>query len=427
MTSLRVLRTPPAPRRALPALVRAALLVWGLTSNAHADPVRAVLMTHIEDNTPAGTLGTLQARTSYVTNRTALLNMARLCDSLDVQWTLQPDWKFLEAALIYEDATLTSGTGGKNVLRYLAENRGVRIDPHSHENGGYNYTDVAHLLDSLGVGGSTVIGGHIWDPALPQFQEWDRFRRPVRGQRYPGALWRGDQLIGAGTPNHVNDPRVSGMWRPWNRDHYFVDAPDSNMIASGAYGTLVADLAELIAYQRAGIVPAGRLLTWNTNLRPNVLTAPGGLAALADTVLTPLRAWRDSGLVVLTDFHALRDTWLTQYGGEGWMFDAAAAGVLDAAPGVPFRGGVSLAPCAPNPARARTTVRFTLGVPGRVRLGVSDVLGRRVAVLAEGDYAAGTHAVDWAIGPKAPGMYFVTLETLAAPRIRRTTRLLVVR
>ena len=32
---------------------------------------------------------------------------------------------------------------GKNLLRFLKEDRGVVIDPHSHEHRGYNYTDVA--------------------------------------------------------------------------------------------------------------------------------------------------------------------------------------------------------------------------------------------------------------------------------------------
>ena len=114
-------------------------------------------------------------------------------------------------------------TGGINVLRHLRDTLGVRIDPHSHEGGGYNYSDVASLLDRLGVGGSTVIGGHIWDPSLPQFQQWDRFRGPVAGQRYPSAVWRGDILMGSGTPNHVNDPIVSGVWRPRDRSRYFED------------------------------------------------------------------------------------------------------------------------------------------------------------------------------------------------------------
>ena len=112
--------------------------------------------------------------------------MANLALTYGVPWSLQPDWKILQAALLYEDSALMQTTNDKNFLRYLKEDLGVVIDPHSHEGGGYNYTDVAHLLDSLGVGSTTVIGGHVWDPSLPQFQEWDRFRVPVPGEHYPG-------------------------------------------------------------------------------------------------------------------------------------------------------------------------------------------------------------------------------------------------
>lgn len=148
-----------------------------------APAVQVVLFTHVEDNTPTGVLGTTASRTNYVNIRERLLAMAQLAERYSVSWSLQPDWKILLAAQQYEDASLTGSTGGQNLLRYLRERYHAVIDPHSHESGGYNYTDVAYLLETLGVGGSTVIGGHIWDPALPQFAAWDRFRVPVSGLR----------------------------------------------------------------------------------------------------------------------------------------------------------------------------------------------------------------------------------------------------
>ena len=208
-------------RRWIAKLLLASLCLLPAAARAEPPPVYEVLFTHIEDNTPAGTLGSAQSRQNYLLFRSKLISMANLARDSGVPWSLQPDWKFLEAALLFEDATLTQNTNNKNLLRYLKEDLAVVIDPHSHENGGYNYTDVAHLLDSLGVGSTTVIGGHIWDPTLPQFQEWDRFRVHVEGEKYPGALWRGDILMGSGTPNHVNDPVVSGVWKPRDRDHYF--------------------------------------------------------------------------------------------------------------------------------------------------------------------------------------------------------------
>lgn len=183
------------------------------------------------------------------------------------------------------------------------------LDPHSHENGGYNYTDVAHLLDLLGVGGSTVLGGHIGDPSLPQFQHWDRFRDPVPGQHYPDALWRGDILIGAGTPNHVNDPLVSGLWRPRDRDHFFEDDPAANIVAVGAWHGDAAGVAELVNLYTNKTVDPSCLLTASWNIKPGDIQAPGGVDTIVQETLIPLVAMRDAGQVVLTDFTTLVSRW----------------------------------------------------------------------------------------------------------------------
>ena len=174
----------------------------GTSSPTLTAPVYVALFTHIEDDTPAGALGTPASRSAYARLRAQLIQMGQMAPQSGVAWSLQPDWKILEAARLYEDAEMTTSTGGMNIFRYLRDTLNVVIDPHSHENGGYNYTDVAYLLELLGVGGSRVIGGHIWDPSLPQFSHWERFRVPVFGVRYPTAVWWGNILMGSGTPGH---------------------------------------------------------------------------------------------------------------------------------------------------------------------------------------------------------------------------------
>lgn len=285
-----------------------------------AVPVHVVLFTHIEDNTPPGMLGSVQSRQAYIGLRSKLIDMAKLAQTHKLQWVLQPDWKILEAALLYEDAQTTMDTGGKNFLRYLRDDLTVVIDPHSHENGGYNYTDVAHLLELLEVGGSTVIGGHIWDPALPQFQQWDRFRSPVSGVKYPSATWRGDILIGAGTPNHVNDPLVSGVWRPKDRNNYFIDDPVGNILAFGAWHDALVGVTELVDLQAKGTVSPDALLTASWNIQPTKLTAVNGLAEVESTILMPIAALRDKGSVVVTDFTTLKQTWTTQFGAKAFLY-----------------------------------------------------------------------------------------------------------
>lgn len=86
-------------------------------------------------------------------------------------------------------------------------------------------------------------------------------------------------------------------------------------------------------------------------------------------------------------------------------------GVFDPAPlgpptPTPLPGGIEVERPSPNPFAERAVVRYALPAEARVRLGVYDALGREVAVLADGERAAGPHmaALDGAGVP--PGVYF---------------------
>jgi hypothetical protein len=288
--------------------------------NATAPPIYVVLFTHIEDNTPGGVLGTVANRNSYLTLRARLITMAETARRYGMTWVLQPDWKFLLAAQLYEDASTTASTGGLNILRYLRDTLGMPIDPHSHEGGGYNYTDVAYLLETLGVGGSTVIGGHVWDPALPQFAHWERFRVPVQGERYPSAFWRGDILMGSGTPNHTNDPIVSGVWRPKDPWSYFEDEPTGNIACVGAFKGDIAGINELVARYKAGQAESSCIQTSTYHVTPSTLGSSSAMTALERDVLTPLASLRSAGQVEVTDFTSVVTAWRTRFNGKACIY-----------------------------------------------------------------------------------------------------------
>lgn len=382
--------------------------------HAQVPPVQVALFTHIEDNTPAGTLGSPQSQQNYLLYRGKLIEMANLAQDSGVPWSLQPDWKILQAALIYEDLTLTETTNDKNFLRYLKEDLGVVIDPHSHENGGYNYTDIAHLLDSLGVGTTTVIGGHIWDPDLPQFQEWDRFRVPVAGERYPWVQWRGDILMGSGTPNHVNDPVVSGVWRPRDRYHYFDHDSTANIAAVGQYKGTIEDIPELIDLYQTGVVSTQFMLTSSYHIKPATITRADGIAAIEDSVITPVVAMRDSGLVMPTDFTSLIQAWQTTFDSRGFVYDADAPSSGIEYEGSPLPASVSFDRSFPNPFVSQTAIQFSVSRATRVRLAIFDVVGREMALLVDEIKQPGRYRVQWEAGGMASGMYFCRLQERAA-------------
>jgi hypothetical protein len=75
----------------------------------------------------------------------------------------------------------------------------------------------------------------------------------------------------------------------------------------------------------------------------------------------------------------------------------------------------------PNPAAGTATVRFDLAAPSTVEVSVYDLLGRRVATLAEGEHPSGAHALPLDAGGLAAGLYLVRLEAGASVLTRRLT------
>ena len=64
----------------------------------------------------------------------------------------------------------------------------------------------------------------------------------------------------------------------------------------------------------------------------------------------------------------------------------------------------------PNPFNASTTIRFDLPLTADVKLDVFDVLGRRVATLADDVYSAGQHNILWNTAGVSSGVYFYRLR-----------------
>ena len=70
---------------------------------------------------------------------------------------------------------------------------------------------------------------------------------------------------------------------------------------------------------------------------------------------------------------------------------------------------MSISGAAPNPFIDHTTIAFTLSRPSRVVMTLSTPRGERIATLADGHYAAGSHRVPASLG-LAAGMYICTLD-----------------
>ncbi|MDX1419289.1 MAG: right-handed parallel beta-helix repeat-containing protein [Rubricoccaceae bacterium] len=104
---------------------------------------------------------------------------------------------------------------------------------------------------------------------------------------------------------------------------------------------------------------------------------------------------------------------------EGEPVAAAAGRAASQLEGLP--GEPTFSAAYPNPFRTSATIGFALPEAQRVRLAVYDVLGREVAVLADGELAAGWHeaVLDGAGLPS--GLYLVRLEAGTVVQTRRLT------
>ena len=73
----------------------------------------------------------------------------------------------------------------------------------------------------------------------------------------------------------------------------------------------------------------------------------------------------------------------------------------------------------PNPFNNRVLISFTLPREDAVKLMVYDILGREVAVLAEGKMNLGAHDYIWQSGNAASGLYFIVLKTSEGEKVRK--------
>jgi murein DD-endopeptidase MepM/ murein hydrolase activator NlpD len=88
--------------------------------------------------------------------------------------------------------------------------------------------------------------------------------------------------------------------------------------------------------------------------------------------------------------------------------------------------GLTLGPCAPNPAGDETMIAFTLPTEARVSVSIYNAAGRLVRRLVDGPAEAGPHALAWDCrdsrgGRVGGGIYFVRLGTPTAIRTATIT------
>jgi hypothetical protein len=135
---------------------------------------------------------------------------------------------------------------------------------------------------------------------------------------------------------------------------------------------------------------------------------------------------------------ALPDTGYTDVAGGLYVYKLAAvdrhdnespfatvtpSGPVGVPPGATSRE-LAFEPPSPNPARAFTTLQYTLPSAAAIRLVIYDVAGRMVREISRGVRAAGVHAERWDLRESdgravSAGLYFATIEVEGRTMVRR--------
>jgi len=252
---------------------------------------------------------------AYIQSRNNLVEFAEMLHSYGLPLDWQTEWNFLEGVRKWETDALKSNTNGKNVVRYLSEDLGITVEPHSHETEGYNYADVAYLIESLGVKPAPVVGGHIYDPNSPSYQNWPRFQEPVKGQKFPEAVWKADILWGEASPGHKNDPVVSGVWKPKVGD-YFTHDENQRLVAVGrlAYHTNFRGVLDLVQMAERGELKAGKIYTIAIFLEQSQLNA--SFLKRFQRELMQLKELQNEGKIHIVSLPEVVKIWRSKYNSE---------------------------------------------------------------------------------------------------------------
>lgn len=294
------------------------LFAFAARGVTNAPTVYFIIAVHSEE--PGGSPNTPDFRTTAATNydawRKAILWFASECTNRHLAWDFQSDWNFLRGMEKFETTNGLANfnasylSAGKTTLRYLHENLGVELDPHSHENYGYNYADVAYLTQQLGGSSPAgVVGGHVY--TNNGYQDWPKFIRTTNGLTgliYTNFSWKPHLLIGGGTASHRDDPHVAGLWRPAGTNAYLVDDPSGQIAAVGNWEQDLHETDRLLTMLEDGSQPHSNKL-WTVGIVFNHRDMFGDYTNKIVAQLETIKRWRDAGRFGVTNFEGALQIW----------------------------------------------------------------------------------------------------------------------
>lgn len=285
-------------------------------------PLRVSIVSHNEEPAARRQPDYLTNQAFYLSNREMVRQLALVVQSKGAKWNFQSDWNFLQAVARYDTATVMAATNGKNILRWMVEDLGFAADAHAHESK-YNYADVAYLHKQLGLPDTGVVGGFIFSPPPDAAQSWERHEAGLRGVKFPGFFWRASLLWGAATGLHLGEDDESyGLWRPQDKDKFYVDDPSKRMVyIGGGCKSTFLDAAPYGVQAYLNAAAKGRLPEDGFYTATIMITQGQLSTAVIHSVRDQLEALRPhaaAGRIVYVKLGEALAQWTTSYGARAY-------------------------------------------------------------------------------------------------------------
>lgn len=231
--------------------------------HAQAPKLYLYLVSHNEDN--IGYLNGPTGFTRYTTARGKLIEVCDMVQAKKMKYNWGSDHVALRAIAQFDTGSTLLSTNGKNLAKWMTEDRGIECDPHSHEMT-YNYADVAYLMSQLGIAPSNTMSGYLYGQ-LQNGHSWEDYQDGEPGDSFPGYTWYPEIKWGAGSPGHVADLNYFGVYRPKSMSEFTVHEPTNHLIFCGTGCALkltdttnvaeeIAAIRNTIAAIQGGALPA---------------------------------------------------------------------------------------------------------------------------------------------------------------------------
>jgi hypothetical protein len=162
--------------------------------------------------------------------------------------------------------------------------------------------------------------------------------------------------------------------------------------------------SQALAVSNMQINPAGQVRNAYHLSRTSIPSIAAGDSASVDVTFNPSTVGNLNGLLVITNNSLNAPTKNVLVRGQG----VAGSSADNPHSGMPVQ--FELSQNFPNPFNPTTDISFALPQASDVRLGVYNMLGQQVAVLAQGTFEAGWHTVNFDAANLPAGLYFYRIE-----------------